>query len=129
MSYSRSSARSDLKTFTFPLAPYNFRMRAICDVSDIRTFLRLMLMAHSRATPSKATTVPDRRCVGGFQALPHRSGPSETVLSSSGLMPTVPHCHENFAIPKRRLGKINEAVLAVVAIGPVLNRFHRLAPS
>src|SRR5262245_55898739 len=47
MSYSRSSARSDLKTFTFPLASYNFRMRAICDVSDIRTFLRLMLMAHS----------------------------------------------------------------------------------
>src|SRR5215475_13886231 len=37
-----------------------------------------------------------------------------------------PHCHENFAIPERRLGKINEAVLAVVAIGPVLNRFHRL---
>ena len=51
ISYSRSSARSDLKTFTFPLASYNFRMRAICDVSDIRTFLRLMLMAHSRATP------------------------------------------------------------------------------
>src|SRR5215471_10581757 len=47
ISYSRSSARSDLKTFTFPLASYNFRMRAICDVSDIRTFLRLKLMAHS----------------------------------------------------------------------------------
>ena len=41
----------DLKVFTFPLASYNFRMRAICDVSDMRTFLRLMLMAHSRATP------------------------------------------------------------------------------
>src|SRR5215467_9207877 len=54
MSYSRSSARSDLKIFTFPLASYNFRMRAICDVSDIRTFLRLMLMAHSRATPGSA---------------------------------------------------------------------------
>src|SRR5215470_5427116 len=40
-----------------------------------------------------------------------------------------PHCHENFAIPKRRLGKINEAVLAVIAIGPVLNRFHRVALS
>src|SRR5215471_16389983 len=52
ISYSRSSARSDLKTFTFPLAPYNFRMRAICDESDMRTFLRLMLMAHSRATLS-----------------------------------------------------------------------------
>src|SRR5262249_51214968 len=24
---------------TYPLASYNFRMRAICDVSDIRTFL------------------------------------------------------------------------------------------
>src|SRR5215471_11130028 len=46
ISYSRSSARSDLKIFTFPLASYNFRMRAICDVSDMRTFLRLMLMAH-----------------------------------------------------------------------------------
>jgi len=41
--------RSDLKEFAFPLA--SFRMRAICGVSDIRTFLRLMLMAHSRATP------------------------------------------------------------------------------
>ena len=41
------NARSDLKLFTFPLASYNFRIRAICDVSDIRTFLRLMLMAHS----------------------------------------------------------------------------------
>src|SRR5262245_10336641 len=51
ISYSRSSARSDLKAFTSPLAAYNFRMRAICDVSDIRTVLRLMLMAHSRATP------------------------------------------------------------------------------
>src|SRR5262249_48786126 len=51
MSYSRSSARSDLKVFTFPMASYNFRMRAICDVSDMRTFLRLMLMAHLRATP------------------------------------------------------------------------------
>src|SRR5215469_2165887 len=51
ISYSRSSARSDLKIFTFPLASYNFRMRVICDVPDIRTFLRLMLMAHSRATP------------------------------------------------------------------------------
>src|SRR5215470_435049 len=47
MSYSRSSARSDLKAFTSPMASYNFRMRAICDVSDMRTFLRLMLMAHS----------------------------------------------------------------------------------
>src|SRR5262249_6297211 len=36
---SRSSARSDLKTLTFPLAPYNFRMRAICDESDMRTLL------------------------------------------------------------------------------------------
>src|SRR5215467_1213201 len=43
MSYSTSSARSDLKEFTSPMAAYNFRMRAICDVSDIRTFLRLML--------------------------------------------------------------------------------------
>src|SRR6516162_10184036 len=32
ISYSRSSARSDLKIFTFPLASYNSRMRAICDV-------------------------------------------------------------------------------------------------
>src|SRR5262244_1413129 len=47
ISYSTSSARSDLKEFTSPMAAYNFRMRAICDVSDIRTFLRLMLMAHS----------------------------------------------------------------------------------
>src|SRR5262249_36668059 len=39
MSYSRSSARSDLKEFTSPMAAYNFRMRAICDVSDIRTSL------------------------------------------------------------------------------------------
>src|SRR5262249_51023818 len=39
-----SSARSDLKTFTFPLAPYNFRMTAICDESNMRTLLRLMLM-------------------------------------------------------------------------------------
>jgi hypothetical protein len=31
--------QSDLKEFTSPLASYNFRMRAICDVSDIRTFL------------------------------------------------------------------------------------------
>src|SRR5262249_51769921 len=52
MSYSRSSARSDLKTFTFPLAPYSFRIRAICDESDMRIFLRLTLMAHSRATLS-----------------------------------------------------------------------------
>src|ERR1700757_1981377 len=43
MSHSTSSARSDLKVFTSPMAAYNFRMRAICDVSDIRTFLRLML--------------------------------------------------------------------------------------
>src|SRR5215472_15281882 len=57
ISYSRSSARSDLKTFTFPLAPYNFRMRAICDESDMRTLLRLMLMAHSRATPGFVSVV------------------------------------------------------------------------
>src|SRR5262249_49640121 len=45
ISHSASSARSDLKEFTSPMAAYKFRMRAICDVSDIRTFLRLMLMA------------------------------------------------------------------------------------
>src|SRR5215467_4781367 len=60
ISYSRSSARSDLKTFTFPLAPYNFRMRAICDESDMRTLLRLMLMAHSIATAAIAVI----RCEG-----------------------------------------------------------------
>src|SRR5262245_39746652 len=38
------------------MAAYNFRMRAICGVSDIRTFLRLMLMAHSTWwTPCKMT--------------------------------------------------------------------------
>src|SRR6516165_1327005 len=42
ISYSRSSARSDLKTFTFPLAPYNFRMRAICDESDMRNLLAIV---------------------------------------------------------------------------------------
>src|SRR6516165_6722020 len=52
ISHSTSSARSDLKAFTSPMASYNFRMRAICDESDMRTFLRLMLMAHSGATLS-----------------------------------------------------------------------------
>src|SRR6516225_619527 len=47
ISYSRSSARSDLKTFTFPLAPYNFRMRAICDESDMRTLLSREVDAES----------------------------------------------------------------------------------
>src|SRR6516162_11319285 len=51
ISHSTSSARSDLKVFTSPMASYNFRMRAICDVSDMRNLLRLMLMAHSRAIP------------------------------------------------------------------------------
>src|SRR5215472_925580 len=39
------------------MAPYNFRMRAICVVFDMRTFLRLMLMAHSslRLTPAVFT--------------------------------------------------------------------------
>src|SRR5262252_11126167 len=52
ISYSRSSARSDLKVFTFPLASYNFRMRAICDVSDMRILLRLSLLAKSRGEQS-----------------------------------------------------------------------------
>jgi hypothetical protein len=31
-----------LKEFTSPMASYNFRMRAICDVSDMRNLLRLI---------------------------------------------------------------------------------------
>ena len=39
-----------------------------------------------------------------------------------------PHRDENFTIPERGLREINEAVFRVVAVGPVLNSFHRLAP-
>src|SRR5215471_15455010 len=58
ISYSRSSARSDLKAFTSPLAAYNFRMRAICDVSDIRTFL---LVAFKSPGLSNAIGLPTER--------------------------------------------------------------------
>src|SRR5262245_44686416 len=77
MSYSRSSARSDLKIFTFPLASYNFRMRAICDVSDIRTFLRLILMAHSGLPITDRTLNP-------------RPRPLKSAVRGSGNPPTLP---------------------------------------
>src|SRR5262249_85904 len=59
ISYSTSSARSDLKEFTSPMAAYNFQMRAICDVSDIRTSLAKRRRLGS--TPPVSHVVPQAR--------------------------------------------------------------------
>src|SRR5262252_8665803 len=90
MSHSASSARSDLKEFTSPMASYNFRMRAICDVSDMRILLKLMLMAHSRATSLLVKSQGEQNGFDDFgcepRALLQRS-PSEGLLPTVGSFP------------------------------------------
>src|SRR5215467_9687712 len=104
ISYSMSSARSDLKTFTFPLAPYNFRMRAICDESDMRTLLRLMLMAHSRATHSGPRDGCGTGCRGSWWELrvSYLAHPASDLRDNIAILIEVEH-----HVPQHHVGVVD----------------------